>query len=178
MTRGVNIIADGRKRSGPPEDSSSSRARQRFGPPKYPDARRRNMTMKCIAAVLIVLGMIMTAGATPQAPRTRAPIYKPHRVSWAELREELYRRKGFRRTSAEKYQYLFYTLVPDTWYASTSYCCVRVWYFKALLFFAASYSYGNFLSAGLGSSPICGSTFSVCKAEPLLDTWYSSSSDA
>ena len=54
--------------------------------------------MKCIAAVLIVLGMIITAGATPHAPRTWAPIYEPHRVSWAELGEDLHCRKDFRRT--------------------------------------------------------------------------------
>ena len=151
-------MADGRKRSGPPEDSSSSRARQRFAPPNYPDARRRNM-MKCIAAVLIVLGTIMTAGATPHAPSTRAPIYEPHRVSWAELREDLHRRKAFWRMSA-KNTYFVYTLVPGTRYTSTRYCCVRVFLFKAPPF-AASYSYGNFLCAGLGSSPIYSSSI-IC----------------
>ena len=58
-------MADGRKRSGPPEDSSSSRARQRFAPHNYP---REAQNMKCIAAVLVVLGMFMTAGATPMLP--------------------------------------------------------------------------------------------------------------
>ena len=95
-------MAEERKRSGPPEDSSSGGARQRFGPPKYPDASRRNM-MKCIAAVLIVLGMIMTAVATPHAPKTWASIYEPHRVSSAELREDLRRRKAFWRTSDKQY---------------------------------------------------------------------------
>ena len=90
-------MAEGRKRSGPPQDSSSSQTRQRFSAPNYPDARRRNM-MKAIAAALVVLGMFMTAGATPYAPKTRAPIYKPHRVSWPELRDDLHRRKAFRRT--------------------------------------------------------------------------------
>ena len=70
--------------------------------------------MKCIGAVLIVLGMIMTAGATPHAFRTRAPIYEPYRFSWAELREELHRRKGFRRTCAKKYLYTLWCLVPGT----------------------------------------------------------------
>ena len=54
--------------------------------------------MKAIAAALVVLGMFMTAGATPYAPKTRAPIYEPHRVSWPELRDDLHRRKAFRRT--------------------------------------------------------------------------------
>ena len=91
------MMVDGGKRSGPAEDSSSNRARQRFVPPNYPDARHRDV-MKCIAAVLIVLGMIMAAGATPHAYRTWAPIYEPHRVSWAGLREDLHHRKAFRRT--------------------------------------------------------------------------------
>ena len=94
---GANIMAEGRKRSGPPQDSSSSQTRQRFSAPNYPDARRRNV-MKAIAAALVVLGMFMTAGATPYAPKTRAPIYEPHRVSWAGLREDLHHRKAFRRT--------------------------------------------------------------------------------
>ena len=106
-------MADGRNRAGPPEDSSSSRARQRFAPPNYPDARRRNM-MKCIAAVLIVLGTIMTAGATPHAPSTRAPIYEPHRVSWPELRDDHHRRKAFRsvRMSEESFVKLADLLRP------------------------------------------------------------------
>ena len=59
----------------------------------------------------------------------RYSYYEPHRVSWAELREDLHRRKAFRRisegkfvkfahllrprTSAKKYLVLPY-LVPDT----------------------------------------------------------------
>ena len=50
---------------------------------------------ECIAAVVIVLGMFMTAGTTNHARRTLARIYEPHRVSWAELREGLYRLKAF-----------------------------------------------------------------------------------
>ena len=149
---------NGSKRSGPPEDSSSSRAKQLFGPPIYPDAKRRIM-MKCIAAVLIVLGMIMTAGATPHAPRTRAPICEPHRVSWAEIREDLHRRKAFRRTSAKNY---LYTLVPGTWY-QVLLCvfCIS----RRKPFFAANYSYGIFLTAELGTSPNYSiSLISVCKA--------------
>ena len=117
---------NGSKRSGPPEDSSSSRAKQLFGPPIYPDAKRRIM-MKCIAAVLIVLGMFMTAGVTPYSPRARVPIHEPNRVSWAEFRKDPRHRKAFRRTSAKNY---LYTLVPGTWYTSTRYCCcVRgTWY--------------------------------------------------
>ena len=55
-------MADGRKRPGPPEDSSSSRTKQRFSLPSYPEARRRNMK-KVIAGVLVVLGMFLTPGA-------------------------------------------------------------------------------------------------------------------
>ena len=157
-------MADGTKRSGPRTDASLTRARQRFGPPNCSDARRRNMM---IAAVLIVLGMIVIAGATHHAPRTRTPIYERHSVPWAEFRRGLRRRKGFRRTSALKY---LYTLEPGTWYlvpgtrySSARYSCVRVWYFKAPPFFAASYSYGNFLSAGLESSPIYSSIITLCR---------------
>ena len=60
------------------------------------------MMMKCVAAVLIVLGMIVTAGVTLHALRTRAPIYESHRISWTELREDLHRRKALPRTSAKK----------------------------------------------------------------------------
>ena len=147
-------MADGRNRAGPPEDSSSSRVTA----PNYPVARPRNMTI-CITAVVIVLGIFMTAGTTTHARSTRARIYEPHRVSWAELREDLHRRKAFWRMSA-KNTYFVYTLVPGTRYTSTRYCCVRVFLFKAPPF-AASYSYGNFLCAGLGSSPIYSSSI-IC----------------
>ena len=83
-------MADGRNGAAPPEDPSSCRVTA----PNYPDASRRNMT-KCIAAVVIVLGMFMTAGTTNHARRTLARIYELHRVSWAELREDLYRLKAF-----------------------------------------------------------------------------------
>ena len=55
-------MADGRKRPGPPEDSSSSRTKQRFSLPNYPDTRRRNVK-KAIAGVLVVLVMFPTPGA-------------------------------------------------------------------------------------------------------------------
>ena len=54
-------MADGRKRPGPPEDSSSSRMEQRFCLPNYPDTRRRNIK-KAIAGVLVVLGMFLAPG--------------------------------------------------------------------------------------------------------------------
>ncbi|CAN0458986.1 unnamed protein product, partial [Scytosiphon promiscuus] len=38
------------------------------------------------------------AAAAHHPPRTRAPIYEPHRATWAEFREDLRRRKAFRRT--------------------------------------------------------------------------------
>ena len=155
-------MADGRNRSGPPEDSSSSRARQRFAPPNYPDARRRNM-MKCIAAVLIVLGMIMMAGATPPCSQdTGAYLRDAPYLTGKAHGEDLHRRKAFQRTSA-KNTYIPWYLIPGTWYTSTRYCCVRVLHFKTPPF-ATSYSYGNFLSAGLGSSPMYSSIISVWKA--------------
>ena len=55
-------MAGGRKRLGPPEDSSSSGTKQRFSLPNYPDTRRRNMK-KAIAGVLVVLVMFLTPGA-------------------------------------------------------------------------------------------------------------------
>ena len=76
-------MADEGKRSRPPADSSSSRARQRFAPTQQCRLEAQNM-MKCIAAVLVVLGTFMTSGATPHAPRTWAPIYEPHLVPWAD----------------------------------------------------------------------------------------------
>ena len=54
-------MADGRKRPGPLENSSSSRTKQRFSLPSYPDTRRRNME-KAIAGVLVVLAMFLTPG--------------------------------------------------------------------------------------------------------------------
>ena len=83
-------MADGRKRPGPPEDSSSSRTKQRFRLSSNPDTRRRNM--KAIAGGLVVLGMFLTPGSTPYAPKTRAPFYEPHRMTWSEFREDLHRR--------------------------------------------------------------------------------------
>ena len=55
-------MTNGRKRPGPLEDSSSSRTKQRFSLPNYPDTRRRNMK-KAIAGVLVVLGVFLTPGA-------------------------------------------------------------------------------------------------------------------
>ena len=150
---------NGSKRSGPPEDSSSSRAKQLFGPPIYPDAKRRIM-MKCIAAVLIVLGMFMTAGVTPYSPRARVPIHEPNRVSWAEFRKDPRHRKAFRRTSAKKCLHTLWYLVPGT-----RYCCVCFCISRRKPFFAAKYSYGIFLTAELGTSPNYSiSLISVCKA--------------
>ena len=54
-------MADGRRRPGPREDSSSSRTKQRFSLPNNPDTRRRNMK-KAVAGVLVVLGMFLTPG--------------------------------------------------------------------------------------------------------------------
>ena len=69
--------------------------------------------------------------------------------------------------------YVPWYLVPGTWFTSTRYCCLRVQYFKAPPF-AAIYSYGSFLSAGLELSPIYSSIIYVRKILPLLCTWYSS----
>ena len=54
-------MVNGRKRPGPPEDSSSSRTKQRFSLPNYPDTRRTNLK-KAIAGVLVVLAMFLTPG--------------------------------------------------------------------------------------------------------------------
>ena len=129
---------NGSKRSGPPEDSSSSRAKQLFGPPIYPDAKRRIM-MKCIAAVLIVLGMFMTAGVTPYSPRARVPIHEPNRVSWAEFRKDPRHRKAFRRTSAKKCLHTLWYLVPGT-----RYCCVCFVFLGVNLFLRPTTRTGSF----------------------------------
>ena len=42
--------------------------------------------------------MLLTAGATVYAPKTRAPIYEPHGMTWPEFRGDLRRREAFRRT--------------------------------------------------------------------------------
>ena len=52
---------------------------------------------------------------------------------------------------ALKNTYIPWYLVPGVRVPGTAVC---VLYFKVPPFFAACYSYGNFLSAGLGSSPI------------------------
>ena len=49
---------------------------------------------KAIAGVLVVLGMFLTPRATPYAPKTRAPIYESHRMTWPEFREHLHPRKA------------------------------------------------------------------------------------
>ena len=90
-------MADGRKRPRLPEGPFSSRTKHRFSLPNYPDTRRSNMK-KATAGVLVVLGMFLTPGAIPYAPKTQAPIYEPHRMTWPEFREDLHRRKAFRRT--------------------------------------------------------------------------------
>ena len=61
-------------------------------------SRHEAQKQKTIAGVLVAFGMFLTAGATLYAPKTRAPIYKPHRMAWPEFREDLRRRKAFRRT--------------------------------------------------------------------------------
>ena len=97
--------------------------------------------MKCIAAVPIVLGMTMTAGATSHAPRTRAPIYEPHRVYGQSSGKISIAAKRFGER-ALKNTYILCYLVPGIRVPDTSMCIL---YFKASPYFAASYSYGNFL---------------------------------
>ena len=53
---------------------------------------------KAIAGVLVVFGMFLTTGATLFAPKIRAPINELHSMTWPEFREDLRRRKAFRRT--------------------------------------------------------------------------------
>ena len=58
-------MADGRKRPGPPEDSSSSRTKQRCSLPNYQLSRHEAQKHEegYIASVLVVLGMFLTPGA-------------------------------------------------------------------------------------------------------------------
>ena len=63
------MMPGGRNRSGPPEDSSLSRPRQRFSPFNYPDTRRSNFKIR---ATLVSLS------ATPSAHKTRAPNSNQH----------------------------------------------------------------------------------------------------
>ena len=52
---------------------------------------------KAIAGVLVVIGMFLTPGAAPYAPKTRAPTYEPHRMTWPEFYIRYHRRKAFHR---------------------------------------------------------------------------------
>ena len=82
-------MADGRKRSGPPTDSSSS--------PSFP---KEGAT--CPELGIRVRGYCCVRVLYFKAPSFFADnysYYEPHRVSWAELREDLHRRKAFRRTA-------------------------------------------------------------------------------
>ena len=123
--------------------------------------------------------------------------YTPHRVSWAELRKDLYKEKLFgellkclrgsslssltcyaqllKRTSATKHLVLHTYLVHDIRVPGTTAVFLGVLYLKAPPF-EASTSYENFLSAGLGSSTIYSSLISVCKR--IIFALYSSGSDA
>ena len=90
---------------------------------------------KAIAGVLVVFGMLLTAGATLYAPKTRTPIYEPHGMTWPEFREDLRRRKAFRRTvrrseasfvklrpaiqKNERFGSEYHVMYPGTWYTST-----------------------------------------------------------
>ena len=82
-------MADGRKRSGPPTDSSSS--------PSFPRER----------AICLVPGIRVPWYCCVRVLYFKAPTFfaasysydEPHRVSWAELREDLHRRKAFRGTA-------------------------------------------------------------------------------
>ena len=83
--------------------------------------------------------MLLTAGATLYAPKTRTPIYEPHGMTWPEFREDLRRRKAFRRTvrmseasfekladllrpaiqKNERFGSEYHEMYPGTWYTST-----------------------------------------------------------
>ena len=60
-------MADGKKRPAPPEDSFSNRTQQRCSLLNYPDTGHRNM-QKAIAGVIVVLGMFLTPGSSPNHP--------------------------------------------------------------------------------------------------------------
>ena len=159
-------MADGRKRCGPPEDSSSSPARRRFAPPHLSrrEAQKHDEVHRCcphrarhdhdsrsytpcsqdtgayLRAAPCLMGRDQGRSPSPQSfsenERQKLPIYPG---TWYLV-------------------YKYQVLLLCTWYL------VRVLYFKAPPF-AASYSCGNFLCAGLGSSPIYSSSLiSVYKA--------------
>ena len=87
-------MADGRKRYGPPTDSSSG--------PSSPKERATCLVPgirvpRCYCCMFIPGTCFVVQGATFFAASHSC--YEPHRVSWAELREDLHRRKAFRRTA-------------------------------------------------------------------------------
>ena len=79
-----NIMTDGRKWPGPPDDPSWSRRKQRFSLPNYPDPRPRNKK-KAIAGALVVLGMFLTPGGG--CCRRNARIYLAWVLSSAVFRD-------------------------------------------------------------------------------------------
>ena len=127
----------------------------------------------------------------------RYSYYEPHRVPRAELREDLHRRKAVRRTtrmfwgevsefrspaplSSPKERALKVPgttyLVPDNEYQVLLLCTCFV--FQGATF-CGQLVVGNFLSAGLGSSPIYSSlisvqsvTFAVYSINSSSDAWY------
>ena len=135
----------------------------------------------------------MTAGATNHARRTRARIYEPHRVSWAELREGLLSSESFWEGSSNVLRELREARSPATpsspnerspWQQisleNPTYPDVpgrrepgtAVYEYVFLCFQAqplfASFLYWNFLSDGLRSSLIFSSMISTYKAQLLL----------
>ena len=154
-------MADGRTRSGPQEDSSFSGRDNESPPPQYLDERRRNM-VKCIAAVLIVLGRITTAGATSHDPRTRRPTYEPHRVSWAKLREDLHRAKLFGERALNN-TYIPLYVVPGIRVPCTAIYEVHVSISRRHFLQPATRT-GTFSALGWDRLPSTAAAYSLCKA--------------
>ena len=61
-------------------------------------SRHEAQKRKAVAGVLVVFGMLLTAGATLYAPKTWAPLYEPHGMTWPDFREDLRRRRASLRT--------------------------------------------------------------------------------
>ena len=86
-------MADERKRSGPPTDSSSPSSPNERATCLVPGTR---IPRYCCVRTCFVFQGATSFAASYTCIRT---IFEPHRVSWAELREDLHRRKGFRGTA-------------------------------------------------------------------------------
>ena len=84
-------MTHGRKRSGPPTDSSSSPSFPKEGAVCLVPGTRYTSTQVLLCTCFVFQGTTFVAASYSY--------YEPHRVSWAELGEDLHRCKAFRRTA-------------------------------------------------------------------------------